>query len=110
MGRTPSGMARRVSRRCSRADPRDRHRRPGGRGHGRARVGHPADAIAGAARLLRAAGAPQNYRHALLAYNHANWYVGTVLAKAAEYRGTFAPDATRGIRAALMWAVAHVGR
>jgi hypothetical protein len=48
---------------------------------------HPADAIAAAARYLKAAGAPDDYRAALLAYNHADWYVDQVLAKASEYRG-----------------------
>jgi hypothetical protein len=47
----------------------------------------PADAIPAAARYLRAAGAPEDYRAALYAYNHADWYVNEVLAKAAEYRG-----------------------
>jgi peptidoglycan DL-endopeptidase CwlO len=43
----------------------------------------PADAIPAAARYLRAAGAPEDYRAALFAYNHADWYVAQVLAKAA---------------------------
>ena len=47
----------------------------------------PADAIPAAARYLRASGAPRDYRAALFAYNHANWYVNEVLAKAAQYRG-----------------------
>jgi hypothetical protein len=47
----------------------------------------PADAIPAAARYLRAFGAPQDYRAALFAYNHAGWYVAEVLAKAAQYRG-----------------------
>lgn len=47
----------------------------------------PADAIPAAARYLRASGAPENYRAALFAYNHADWYVAEVLAKAAMYRG-----------------------
>src|SRR3712207_4785225 len=47
----------------------------------------PADAIPAAARFLRASGAPANYRRALLAYNHADWYVVDVLATAASYRG-----------------------
>jgi cell wall-associated NlpC family hydrolase len=32
------------------------------------------------------------------------------MAKADEYRGAFAPEATGGVRAALTWAVGHVGR
>ena len=47
----------------------------------------PADAIPAAARYLRASGAPQDYRAALFAYNHAQWYVAQVLAKAELYRG-----------------------
>ena len=47
----------------------------------------PADAIPAAARYLRASGAPRDYRPALFAYNHADWYVNEVLAKAAQYRG-----------------------
>ncbi len=42
-----------------------------GDGDGFADVWNPADAIAGAARLLRANGAPADYRRALYAYNHA---------------------------------------
>jgi soluble lytic murein transglycosylase-like protein len=47
----------------------------------------PADAIPAAARYLRASGAPHDYRAALFAYNHADWYVAQVLAKADSYRG-----------------------
>ena len=81
-----------------------------GDGDGLADVWNPADAITAAARLLRTSGAPADYRRAIFAYNHAGWYVDKVLAKAAEYRGAFAPAATGGARAALAWAVAHVGR
>jgi hypothetical protein len=81
-----------------------------GDGDGLADVWNPADAIAGAARLLRSNGAPADYRRAIYAYNHAGWYVDRVIAKADEYRGQFAPGATGGARAALTWAVAHVGR
>jgi len=61
-----------------------------GDGDGIANVWDPADAIAGAARLLRANGAPADYR-------------------AAHYRGAFAPGATGGALRVLAWAVAHVG-
>jgi hypothetical protein len=54
---------------------------------GRASPYDPADAVAAAARYLRASGAPRDYRAALFAYNHAGWYVNEVLAKAAQYRG-----------------------
>jgi murein DD-endopeptidase MepM/ murein hydrolase activator NlpD len=42
----------------------------------------PADAIFTAARYLRAAGAAADLRKALFAYDHADWYVDTVLARA----------------------------
>lgn len=77
---------------------------------GLADVWNPFDAIAGAARLLRANGAPDDYRTALYAYNHAGWYVDNVLTQAGAYRGAFAPTATAGARAVLAWALAHVGR
>ncbi len=80
-----------------------------GDGDGFADVWNPADAIAGAARLLRANGAPSEYRRAIFAYNPADWYVDAVLAKAKEYRGVFAPGASGGARVVLAWAVAHVG-
>ena len=58
-----------------------------GDGDGRRSPYDPADAIPAAARYLRASGAPGDYRAALFAYNHAEWYVAEVLAKAAVYRG-----------------------
>jgi hypothetical protein len=79
-----------------------------GDGDGRMSVYDPGDAIATAARYLKASGAPGNYHRALFAYNHAEWYVAEVLAKADEYRGAMtgelpgAPDgvapATESIR------------
>ena len=57
-----------------------------GNGDGRKDVYDPADVIPAAARYLRASGAPRDYRRAIFAYNHAQWYVDQVLAKAAEYR------------------------
>jgi hypothetical protein len=53
----------------------------------------PADAIPAAARYLQAAGAPEDYRAALFAYNHADWYVAAVVAKANQYRGAPAAGA-----------------
>jgi hypothetical protein len=53
----------------------------------------PPDAIESAANYLRAAGAPGNYQHALLAYNHAGWYVIEVERWAARYR-TLSPSQT----------------
>ena len=56
----------------------------------------PADAIHGIANYLHASGAPADWRKALFAYNHADWYVERVLDQAAEYRrsATLAPSAT----------------
>jgi hypothetical protein len=57
-----------------------------GDGDGVADVWNPADAIAGAARLLRANGAPDDYGSAVFAYNRADWYVRRVFELAASYR------------------------
>lgn len=54
----------------------------------------PADAIFGAANYLRASGAPDDYRKAIFAYNHAEWYVNKVLGFAKRYRGTLIRRAT----------------
>jgi hypothetical protein len=43
---------------------------------------NPVDAIFAAARYLRAAGADTNIRKAVFAYNHAGWYVDSVLLRA----------------------------
>jgi len=43
---------------------------------------NPADAIFGAARYLKAAGAQKDLRGAIFAYNHASWYVDSVLLRA----------------------------
>jgi len=81
-----------------------------GGGDGIANVWDPADAIAAAARLLAANGAPADYRKAVFAYNPDTGYVDAVLAQANWYRGAFAPGASAGTEPALAWAVAHVGR
>lgn len=47
----------------------------------------PADAIYAMANYLRASGAPENYRKAIYAYNHAWWYVNEVEHWASLYRG-----------------------
>jgi len=65
-----------------------------GNGDGRLDIHDPKDAIPAAARYLRASGAPESYRSALFAYNHADWYVDQVLDQADLYRG--APIAGRG--------------
>src|SRR5439155_23991721 len=43
---------------------------------------NPADAIFSAARYLQAAGASQNLQRAIFAYNHAWWYVQSVMLRA----------------------------
>src|SRR4051812_7859107 len=47
----------------------------------------PRDAIPGAAKYLKASGAPADWQRALFAYNHAAWYVDDVAGRAARYRG-----------------------
>jgi hypothetical protein len=54
-------------------------------GDGKADPRDPQDAIFSAARYLRANGAPGNWTRAILAYNHADWYVRKVLAHASGY-------------------------
>jgi hypothetical protein len=56
----------------------------------------PADAIPAAARYLRASGAPGDYRRAIFAYNHADWYVARVLEWATRYRGALVASASTG--------------
>src|SRR3954453_893450 len=46
---------------------------------------NPVDAICAAARYLRAAGGEQDLYNAILAYNHADWYVQEVLLYARSY-------------------------
>jgi hypothetical protein len=43
---------------------------------------NPVDAIFAAARYLKAAGGEQNLRRAIFAYNHADWYVDSVVLRA----------------------------
>jgi Transglycosylase SLT domain len=47
----------------------------------------PNDAIFAAARYLRAAGMPEDPEGAVFAYNHADWYVAEVMARAACFNG-----------------------
>lgn len=54
---------------------------------------NPADAIYGAANYLRASGAPDHYRKAIFAYNHAEWYVDEVKHWAVLYTGSSSPSA-----------------
>ena len=48
---------------------------------------NPNDAIFAAARYLRAAGMPEDPEGAVFSYNHADWYVAEVMARAACYGG-----------------------
>jgi hypothetical protein len=48
-------------------------------GDGKADPYNPADAIFAAARYLKAAGAQSNLRQSIFAYNHATWYVDSVM-------------------------------
>jgi hypothetical protein len=68
-----------------------------GNGDGTVNVYDPADAIAAAAHYLRAHGAPRDYRRAIFAYNHADWYVSDVLARAAAYRRAAAAAPAAGL-------------
>jgi hypothetical protein len=52
----------------------------------------PHDAICAAARYLRAAGAEDDLRGALFAYNHADWYVDLVLDLARQYQSVHLPE------------------
>jgi soluble lytic murein transglycosylase-like protein len=51
-------------------------------GSGTADPYNPVDAVFAAARYLNAAGASKNLARAIFAYNHANWYVQSVLLRA----------------------------
>jgi hypothetical protein len=48
---------------------------------------NPVDAIFGAARYLRAAGGDQDIQKAIFAYNHAGWYVDSVMLRARMIAG-----------------------
>jgi membrane-bound lytic murein transglycosylase B len=56
-------------------------------GDGRKDPSDPEDAIFAAARYLRAGGMPENPEAAVFSYNHADWYVADVLARAACFSG-----------------------
>jgi hypothetical protein len=64
---------------------------------GRLDVYDPEDAIATAARYLRASGAPADWRRAVFAYNHSTAYVEVVLRQAQTYRLAAAAPAAQGI-------------
>ncbi|CAA9485689.1 MAG: GH23 / GH103 [uncultured Solirubrobacterales bacterium] len=52
---------------------------------------NPADAIFAAARYLKASGGPQDMRKAIFAYNHAGWYVDSVVLRTRLIAG-MSPD------------------
>ena len=52
---------------------------------------NPVDAVFAAARYLKAAGAEKNIRRAVFAYNHAGWYVDSVMLRARLIAG-YPPD------------------
>jgi hypothetical protein len=58
---------------------------------GKADPYNPVDAIFSAARYLKAAGAQQDVRRAIFAYNHAGWYVDSVMLRARLIAG-YPPD------------------
>src|SRR5438874_2564752 len=63
-------------------------------GDGRKDPYNPADAIFAAARYLKAAGGEKNIRQAVFSYNHAWWYVDSVMLRARLISGL--PDALVG--------------
>jgi hypothetical protein len=69
-------------------------------GAGRADRWDPADAIYAAANYLRASGAPEDYRAAIFAYNHADWYVEEVEHWAKVYGAASATVATSEVKRA----------
>jgi hypothetical protein len=62
---------------------------------------NPADAIFSAANYLRASGGPADYRRAIYAYNHAEWYVNEVESWAARYSAPPAGSDRTGAHASL---------
>ena len=79
-----------------------------GDGDGREDIYNPADAIATAAHYLRASGAPGDWRLAIFAYNHADWYVEQVVEQAAAYRAASSSSVTPPV-ASGAWLVAVPG-
>ena len=62
-----------------------------GNGDGKADPYNPVDAIFSAARYLKAAGGDKDVRRAIFAYNHAGWYVDSVMLRARLIAG-YPPD------------------
>jgi hypothetical protein len=100
-----------------------------GNGDGHADITNTADSVMSAANYLTKSGAskgPDGVRRAILAYNHADWYVNDVLFYAAAYGGgtvlgalidcgpgegnpTLPPLTGERLRAVMAWATEHVG-
>lgn len=70
-----------------------------GDGDGDKDVYDPRDAIPGAARYLKASGAPGDLHRAIFAYNHSEAYVQSVLAKMREYAATAPASSPAGATA-----------
>ncbi len=68
-----------------------------GNGDGRKDPQNIWDAAFAAASYLRNSGAPANWQKALFAYNHAQWYVDQVTAKAQKYRATAGNTSSGGM-------------
>jgi hypothetical protein len=67
-----------------------------GDGDGRRDVYDPADAVPAAASYLRAAGAPDDYRRAIFAYNHSDQYVAAIFMWSRRYRASATPSTNPG--------------
>jgi Transglycosylase SLT domain len=63
-----------------------------GDGDGDKDTNDPWDAIHAAGNYLQASGAPEDWRRAIFAYNHADWYVADVLAAAEKFEGAASAD------------------
>ncbi|TML37067.1 MAG: hypothetical protein E6G29_02630 [Actinobacteria bacterium] len=70
---------------------------------------NPVDAIFAAARYLKAAGGSKNIRKAIFAYNHANWYVDSVMMRAKLLSGVPGPliDSLSGLTEGRFPVAAH---
>ena len=81
-------------------------------GRGTANPYDPIDAIFAAARYLHAAGATRNLRRAIFAYNHAGWYVNSVVLRATllRYLPQSLIDALTGLMQASFPVAGHLGR
>lgn len=71
-----------------------------GDGDGNVDRWNAADSIFAAANYLSSSGAPHDYGRAILAYNHAGWYVAEVQRWAARYRGSAPATGARTLMAA----------